>query len=46
LARLELEEALSILARRLSDLGADGRAQWRKLATIRGPEVLPISFSA
>jgi cytochrome P450 len=46
LARIELEEALSILTRRLPDLGPDGPAQWRKLATIRGPEVLPISFSA
>jgi cytochrome P450 len=44
LARAELEEALPLLARRLSNLAVAGDVQWRKLATIRGPEVLPISY--
>jgi cytochrome P450 len=44
LARAELEEALPILAKRLVGLVPAGPAEWRKLATIRGPEFLPVSF--
>ena len=42
LARAELQEALPILARRLPALRADGPAEWRTGALIRGPEKLPI----
>ena len=45
LARAELEEALPVLAQRLVGLGPAGQAEWRKLATIRGPEFLPVSFN-
>jgi cytochrome P450 len=45
LARAELEEALPLLARRLRNLAVAGDVQWRKLATIRGPEVLPVSYA-
>jgi cytochrome P450 len=44
LARAELQEALPILARRLPGLAADGPAEWRTGALIRGPEKLPIRF--
>ena len=44
LARAEIEEALPLLARRLTALGADGPARWRTGAQIRGPEQLPIRF--
>jgi cytochrome P450 len=44
LARAELEEALPVLAWQLPGLAAAGRTQWRTLATIRGPEFLPVSF--
>ena len=44
LARTELEEALPVLARSLVGLAPAGQAEWRKLATIRGPEYLPVSF--
>lgn len=47
LARIEIAEALSILAKRLPDLAAgEGEAQWRSGSLIRGPEVLPIRFGA
>ena len=41
LARAEIQEALPILAQRLSGLAADGRAVWRVGSLIRGPERLP-----
>jgi hypothetical protein len=44
LARAELQEALPILAQRLPGLAADGPAEWRTGALIRGPEKLPIGF--
>ena len=43
LARAELEEALPVLARRLPVVVPAGPAEWRKLASIRGPEVLPLA---
>ena len=45
LARAELQEALPILARRLPRLTADGPAEWRTGALIRGPEKLPLRFA-
>jgi len=44
LARAELQEALPILAQRLPALRADGPAEWRTGALIRGPERLPITW--
>jgi cytochrome P450 len=44
LARAELEEALSLLARALCELEPDGPARWRRGSLIRGPEELPIRF--
>jgi cytochrome P450 len=44
LARAELQEALPILAQRLPGMRADGRAEWRTGALIRGPERLPITW--
>ncbi len=46
LARAELEEALPLLAQRMRDLAPAEPPQWRKLATIRGPERLPVTFRA
>jgi cytochrome P450 len=46
LARAELQEALPILARRLPALAADGPAEWRTGALIRGPEKLPLRFGS
>jgi hypothetical protein len=43
LARIELQEALPVLASRIPDVAADGRVEWRRFATIRGPERLPIT---
>ncbi len=46
LARVELEEALAILARRLPDLALDGEAVYRpELAGFVGAERLPIRFT-
>jgi cytochrome P450 len=44
LARAELSEALPILARRMPAFRADGPAEWRTGALIRGPEKLPVRF--
>ncbi len=44
LARIEIQEALVILSRRLPNLAADGQAQWRRGSQIRGPESLGIRF--
>jgi cytochrome P450 len=46
LARAEIQEALPILARGLPDLAPDGELRWRTGSLIRGPERLPIRFSA
>lgn len=44
LARAELVEVLSLLPRRMPDLRLAGEPRWRRLATIRGPEHLPVVF--
>jgi cytochrome P450 len=46
LARFEIQEALSILSKRLPNLAMNGEARWRHGALIRGPEELPIRFDA
>ena len=46
LARAELQEALPILARRLTDLALDGTPTWKPNAVgIFGPEHLPVTFT-
>lgn len=44
LARIEMQEALVILSKRLPHLATDGKAQWRRGALIRGPESLAVRF--
>lgn len=44
LARLELAEALAILARRLPDLHRAGDAPWKPLMGMTGPTTLPVEF--
>jgi hypothetical protein len=46
LARIEIQEALAILSKRLPHLAANGEARWRTGSLIRGPEVLPIRFGS
>jgi len=46
LARFEIQEALTILSKRLPKLAMNGEARWRHGALIRGPEELPIRFDA
>ena len=44
LARLELAEALTILADRLPDARRSGPAPWQPLLGLSGPTYLPIKF--
>jgi cytochrome P450 len=44
LARLELAEALKILARRMLNSRTAGPAPWRPMASLSGPKSLPIEF--
>jgi len=45
LARAELQEAFTVMARRLPDLRLDGEISWKPLKNgIWGPETLPIAF--
>jgi cytochrome P450 len=46
LARLELSEALDVLATRLTDLKPAGPAPWKPLTGISGPSTLPVTFTA
>lgn len=46
LARLELAEALAILARRLPDLQRAGAAPWKPILGMTGPTSLPVEFGA
>lgn len=46
LARLELREALPVLARRLRGITAAGPATWRPPLGITGPDRLPVAFAA
>ena len=45
LARIELAEALAIMAQRMPDLRRDGPAVWKPITGITGPARLPIAFS-
>lgn len=44
LARAEMEEALTILPRRLPNLRLDGEPTWRLNTGISGPTTLPVAF--
>jgi cytochrome P450 len=46
LARLELSEALDVMATRLGDLKAAGPAPWKPLTGVSGPSTLPVTFTA
>jgi cytochrome P450 len=44
LARVELAEALKVLARRMPNLRRTGPAPWKSIFEISGPTTLPIAF--
>ncbi len=46
LARRELAEALTVMARRMRNLRHAGAAAWKPLVGITGPAVLPVAFDA
>lgn len=46
LARVELTEALAVLARRMPDLCRIGSAPWKPITGIAGPTELPVAFEA
>ncbi|OBG22830.1 cytochrome [Mycolicibacterium celeriflavum] len=45
LARIELSEALTTMARRMPDIRRAGPAQWKPLTGISGPAALPVEFT-
>lgn len=44
LARIELTEALTLMARRMPQIRRDGPSSWKPLTGITGPATLPIAF--
>jgi cytochrome P450 len=46
LARVELAEALAVLARRMPNVRRTGPAPWKSIFEISGPTTLPIAFDA
>lgn len=44
LARIELAEALTTMARRMPNIRRTGEAPWRPIVGITGPESLPVAF--
>jgi cytochrome P450 len=46
LARVELAEALVVMARRMTGLRVVGPAPWRPIVGITGPRMLPVEFDA
>jgi cytochrome P450 len=46
LARLELAEALTVMARRMPNARRSGPAPWKPLTALSGPLTLPIEFAA
>ena len=46
LARLELAEALTVMAQRMPNARRTGPAPWKPLTAISGPATLPIEFDA
>jgi cytochrome P450 len=46
LARVELAEAIAVMARRMPNLRRTGPAPWKPLASLSGPVTLPVMFDA
>jgi cytochrome P450 len=46
LARREIAEALTVMARRMRNLRRAGPAPWKPLVGISGPDMLPVEFDA
>ncbi len=46
LARIELAEALTTMARRMPNIRCAGPVPWKPLTGISGPAVLPVEFTA
>jgi cytochrome P450 len=46
LARLELTEALTVMARRMPNIRRTGPAPWKPLSGLSGPATLPVEFDA
>jgi cytochrome P450 len=46
LAKVELAEALRVLARRMPNLTRTGPAPWKSIFEVSGPTTLPIAFDA
>jgi cytochrome P450 len=46
LARVELAEALVVMAQRMGGIRLAGAAPWRPIVGIAGPRTLPIKFDA
>jgi cytochrome P450 len=46
LARVELAEALTVMAQRMRDIRLVGPAPWRPIVGLAGPKALPIEFDA
>jgi cytochrome P450 len=46
LARIELAEALTTMARRMPAIHREGPPQWKSLTGISGPAVLPVTFAS
>ena len=46
LARLELTEALAVMARRMPNARRTGLAPWKPLSGLSGPTTLPIEFES
>lgn len=46
LARIELTEALTTMARRMPAIRRDGAARWKPITGISGPATLPIAFGS
>jgi cytochrome P450 len=46
LARREIAEALTVMARRMRNLRHAGPAPWKPMVGITGPAVLPVEFDA
>ncbi len=45
LARIELAEALTIMARRMPDIRCNATVPWKPITGITGPVSLPVSFT-
>jgi cytochrome P450 len=46
LARIELAEALTTMARRMPSMRRDGPTVWKSITGISGPATLPVAFES